>query len=105
MNWPDVCALIRQLGLRVRLRIRGAETQEWGSFLGVPTSGYLEVHGPHSLTDVVCVEVDPVEVRHRGRLVAPLLVDRRAELLESLARLGFSTVVLESGVVAVGLDR
>nr|GFC50873.1 hypothetical protein [Tanacetum cinerariifolium] len=63
----------------------------WGWFI-VPTPSYVEssAYGPVPMREVEWVEIDPIEQRHIGRLVPPLIIDHTLALIQQLAGQGIS---------------
>lgn len=61
-NCEPVAAVVRRLGCRSRLVLRGkAEAEPWASWLICPVAGYLEPEGcgPWPAVAVAWIDVDP----------------------------------------------
>lgn len=85
VNWKAVSEIRRQYSVGNRVKLRGEPCSDWDDMLTVPHPDYIEgALGPVLLTDVEYVEIDPVERKRRGRLVADLLIDHRAEIESAL---------------------
>lgn len=86
LNWKAVSEICRQYSVRTRTKLSGDPCSEWCTWLIVPHPGYIEPEalGPVPLTDIEYVEIDPVERKRRGRLVADLLIDHRPEIESAL---------------------
>lgn len=101
MKWDEVVEVVRELRLEVRVKCRGrALTGRWTSFLLVPVPGYLESSpcGPVPFPDVEWIDVNPLRITERGRLVAPLIEDMSAEPQARMAAVGVNSIVGSDGV-------
>ncbi|ROU09296.1 DUF6678 family protein [Lysobacter enzymogenes] len=91
MQWDAIVALIRELRLKARVKPRGSPPPpEWTTFLIVPTRSYVESSGcgPVPFREVEWIEIDPVRITERGRLVPPAVENLAGELLSRLTALG-----------------
>lgn len=101
MKWDDVVEVVGDLRLEVRVKCRGLELPgRWTSFLIVPVPGYLESSpcGPVPFPDVEWIDVNPLRITERGRLVTPLIEDMSAELQSRIAALGVESIVESDSV-------
>ena len=93
-------SLTTQFCLDTQTKFKHKETpSKWGWFL-VPTPGYVEssAYGPVPSREVEWVEIDPIEQRHIGRLVPPLIIDHTPALLQQLAIHGIPAQVVEGRI-------
>lgn len=80
--WNIVASVVKNIKLKVRVKIGRDEVSGWSDWLIFPTDGYGEIssYGPFRIRDVSFLEIDPVKVISVGRLVPDRKVDKRGEL-------------------------
>ncbi|QQQ00667.1 DUF6678 family protein [Lysobacter enzymogenes] len=104
MQWDAIVAVVRELRLKARVKPRGSPPPpEWTTFLIVPVPGYVESSGcgPLPFREVEWIEIDPVRVTERGRLLAPAVENLAGELLSRLTALGLQAQGGEGAKVRV----
>lgn len=96
MKWNEIVEVVRDMRLEVQVKCRGLALPDgWTSFLIIPVAGYLESSpcGPVPFSDIEWIDVNPLRITERGRLVAPLIEDMSAELQARLAAVGVNGIV------------
>lgn len=98
-------AALASLGLRVRVLLRDGRQLPWSPWLTMPSPSYVETSGagPYPLREVTAFQIDAIERRQRGRLLAPLEVDRSQELRAKLDELGVRYSEDEPGLLGVAV--
>ena len=83
---------VRNMRCRIRIKSKGVASFQWDWPLFSPVRGYLETgkSGPMSLSVLECLDIERVEQRHRGHLVAPAIVDHGEEIEALLTKLGLA---------------
>jgi hypothetical protein len=91
MDWAPLIAMVNKLSLRTCIESTDRHGEcEWSTGLGVPVRGYLETRGfgPAPFRLIAWIDIDPIEVVHRGLRVAPLRIDHSATLPAHLDLMG-----------------
>jgi hypothetical protein len=80
-----IVEIAKSLGLKCRTKDSfSTEPCEWG-FLIMPVASYFEGHGgPVSEKDLEWIDIDPVVLTYRGKLVPDLKEDKKVYLLKAL---------------------
>ena len=56
----------------------------WTRGIGLPTTKYIELHGPWPFREVEWLEINPIVVEHIGRLVKPRRYDYLNDIIALL---------------------
>jgi hypothetical protein len=78
---------LKALKCRYRCKIRHESlTLDWSNWLIQPTESYVEVErqGPYALHQIEWIDIDPIEKRQVGKLVATALIDHTEVVLKLL---------------------
>ncbi len=68
----ELADFVGKLKCQVRLKLKVDEAPEgWAKGIGLPATGYIELHGPLPFQEVEWLEINPVVIEHVGRLVKP----------------------------------
>jgi hypothetical protein len=61
-------------------------TPKWSSWLIQPSNSYVEVElqGPYALHQIEWIDIDPIEKRQVGKLVATAVIDHTEVVLQLL---------------------
>lgn len=97
----DLSHLVASLKLAVRVKGRGvSEPSIWSPWINEPERGYVELKGlgPVPTDALDWVEINPVENRYQGRLVAPKAIDHSVEVRDFFDRRSITFLCLETGV-------
>lgn len=80
---------LKPIRSRVRLRQRDGHAYGWDWPLFAPVPGYLETgaSGPLALSEVESIDVQKEEVKERGRLIPPAIIDHENEIVAVLSKL------------------
>lgn len=70
--------------VKFRLSLRDGIKTEWSTWIGFPEKSYIEISGtgPMLLSDVITVEIDPVEKKYISRLNKSKIVDHSVGVKE-----------------------
>ncbi|WP_324678810.1 DUF6678 family protein [Hymenobacter sp. GOD-10R] len=91
-----VSDLIVKTNCSVRLKvIDNSEPERWGGMVGFPSMNYLEINGPVHVGEIEWLDIDPIEVKHIGRLVKPKIIDHQDSLSSSLEEVGLEYVIVD----------
>ncbi|HMK05629.1 MAG TPA: DUF6678 family protein [Ferruginibacter sp.] len=75
-----------------RMKIKNQPTNgSWSNWLGHPSDNYIEAEaqGTYSLDDIEWIDINPVEVRNEGKLVAAKKIDHSPEIIKLMEALSF----------------
>lgn len=90
--------LIRGKPWKYRLKVKNQPLLDsWNRFLISPTTSYIESDGgPYSIHNLEWIDINPVEIRYIGKLVAPKTIDHTNELVELLSKQGLDFKATEN---------
>ncbi|GAA4026627.1 hypothetical protein GCM10022409_08240 [Hymenobacter glaciei] len=100
-----LAALINSLGCSPRIKLRHDATPEaWGNTgICIPVSGYIEVQGPWPFREVEWLEINPIVMKHIGRLVASKRWNHSDAIVSFLQTEGVGYSIVE-GMIRISLD-
>ncbi len=97
--WSSLMDVLEQFDLLTRVKwSKNDIPSEWEKVLFMPTSGYLEAPrlGPVPCREVEWLEIDSLELKHRGRLVPPQEINRSEALCNALRNANIPFVQMDN---------
>ncbi|TGE20995.1 DUF6678 family protein [Hymenobacter metallicola] len=91
--------------IATRAKLRDQHTPSaWSRWFTLPVPGYIEAstYGPVPKREIEWIELDPVEIWHIGRLVAPKHIDHTPAIYQQLQSEGVTMQMVE-GLIRIAL--
>ncbi len=78
--WKKISEKTQALSLLVRVKLKNGYVSDWRALFTFPTDGYAEIGGPFLIRDILYLEINPIEVKHIGKLVPNEYINHSVEL-------------------------
>ena len=94
---------IKKYPVTYRLKIKNESVvQDWSHWLTQPSESYIEAaaQGPYAVDAIEWLEINPIETRAEGKLIAAKEIDHTAEIIKILEWLWFPYMITD-GIISV----
>ncbi|RZJ56531.1 MAG: hypothetical protein EOO55_04995 [Hymenobacter sp.] len=89
------------MGIAIRAKIKEDDVpSNWSRWFIIPVPGYVEASsfGPMPRREIQWLEIDPIEIKHIGRLVPPKSIDHTTDILQILDRASIVSEIIEGRI-------
>jgi hypothetical protein len=93
-----IVPIVQELGIRARLLFLSGEFSTWARWIQQPSPGYVELEGvgPVPLRLVASIELDAIQEKNVGRLLAKKTTNLSQEIMVRVKSLGLDYFLLEA---------
>jgi hypothetical protein len=89
------------MGIAIRAKIKDDDVpSNWSRWFIIPVLGYVEASsfGPMPRREIQWLEIDPIEIKHIGRLVPAKSIDHTTDILQILDRVSIVSEIIEGRI-------